>query len=84
MLSGPALKVIVRRVEILDHVIDLVIEPGRTHGILAKAHLPAELREIHHLPVVAAVNLRAVATRAVLEMQVFTIVDIGGQHRTRQ
>jgi hypothetical protein len=80
----PRLKVVVGLVEILDHIVDFVIEPGCAHDILAKSNLLSELGEVAHLPVLTGVNLIAVATGTVLEMQVFAIVDIDGQRRTRQ
>ena len=37
-------------------VIDLIVKPGRTNGILAKAHLLAESSQIANLAIIACVH----------------------------
>ena len=47
---------IVGDIEVLDHVINLVVEPGHTNRIPAKAHLPAELSQIANIAIVTRIN----------------------------
>ncbi len=47
---------VVGDIEVLDHVVDLIVEPGYTDRILAKAHLLTEPSQIANIAVVAGIH----------------------------
>ena len=63
-------------IEVLDHVVDVFVEPGEFKRILAEAHLQTEALQRANIPLVAGVDAFLVATGAVFKMQVVAVFDV--------